>query len=164
LQPDTLDAWCCLWLDGETGRILFNTGHLSNVVGLQLADRRAVVVKVRPTAKRLVACALVQCHLWAHGYACLELLAGPGRLMHRPRWRKPLSRVGSNSRGHDALWHVVAALADLIACALAVAIVSNEVLSQQALSENAEFDGQYRTLPTRVGGLAGNVSESPGFG
>jgi len=40
----------------------------------------------------------------------------------------------------------VAVLADLIACALAIAIVSNEALNQQVLRENAEFDGQYRTL------------------
>ena len=63
MQPDTLGAWGYVWLDGETGRILLSTGHLSNVVGLQLADRRAVVVKVRPPAKHLVACALVQRHL-----------------------------------------------------------------------------------------------------
>jgi hypothetical protein len=63
LQPDTLGAWWYVRLDGETGRILFSTGHLSNVVGLLLADRRAVVVKVRPSAKHLLACALVQRHL-----------------------------------------------------------------------------------------------------
>ena len=38
---------------GET----FRSGHLSAVVGLRLADGRAVVVKVRPDSSRMAGCA-----------------------------------------------------------------------------------------------------------
>src|SRR5689334_6962687 len=70
-------AWCERWLGATTMDVLFHQGHLSQVIGLRLADGSAVVLKLRPPSERLSACVLVQRHLWAAGFPCPEPLAGP---------------------------------------------------------------------------------------
>lgn len=77
IQPDQLAAWCQQWLGAEPTQVLFEAGNLSQVIGLQLADGRAVVVKARPPADRILACVQVQHHLWAAGFPCPQPLAGP---------------------------------------------------------------------------------------
>lgn len=72
-----LDAWCDRWLGAGVGEILFEKGHLSRVVGVRLTDGRDVVVKVRPNAGRLAACADVQRALWRAGFPCPQPLVGP---------------------------------------------------------------------------------------
>jgi hypothetical protein len=74
---DDLAAWCVQWLGAAPVRVLFEREHLSRVAGLELADGRRVVVKMRPPAERLQACVAVQRHLWAAGFPCPEPLAGP---------------------------------------------------------------------------------------
>jgi hypothetical protein len=78
--PECLAAWCHRWLGAEPGEILFHSGHLSEVVGVRLADGRSVVVKLRPPSERFAACVLVQRHVWAAGFPCPEPLAGPAPL------------------------------------------------------------------------------------
>jgi len=78
--PAAIEAWCLRWLGAELTDVLFQVGHLSQVMGLRLADGGAVVVKVRPPSQRLVACVIVQRHLWAAGFPCPEPLAGPAPL------------------------------------------------------------------------------------
>ncbi|MBV8085397.1 MAG: phosphotransferase [Chloroflexi bacterium] len=80
LDPAQLAMWCRAQLGAEPVATLFETGHLSDVLGLRLSDRREVVVKVRPAAARLAACTAVQRHLWAAGFPCPEPLAGPAAL------------------------------------------------------------------------------------
>jgi hypothetical protein len=80
VPPEHLAAWCRRWLGAGPGRVLFETRHLSVVCGLQLTDGRQVVVKARPPAARIAACTQVQRHLWAAGFPCPELLAGPAPL------------------------------------------------------------------------------------
>jgi hypothetical protein len=75
-----LAAWCQERLGLEPIEILFGAGHLSQVLGLRLADGRAVVVKIRQGSERLAACVLVQRHLWGAGFPCPEPLAGPAPL------------------------------------------------------------------------------------
>jgi Ser/Thr protein kinase RdoA (MazF antagonist) len=72
-----LDAWCGRWLGAGVDEILFEKGHLSRVFGIRLTDRREVVVKVRPAAARLAACADVQRALWQAGFPCPQPLVGP---------------------------------------------------------------------------------------
>jgi hypothetical protein len=72
-----LDAWCDRWLGAGAGEILFEAGHLSRVLGVRLTDGRDVVVKVRPAADRLAACADVQRALWLAGFPCPQPLVGP---------------------------------------------------------------------------------------
>lgn len=78
--PSGLEAWCVRWLGAAPVRLLFETGHLSRVTGLELADGRQVVVKARPPAGRIEACTAVQRHLWAAGFPCPQPLAGPAPL------------------------------------------------------------------------------------
>ncbi len=78
--PAAIEAWCLRWLGAEPSDVLFQVGHLSQVIGLRLPDLGAVVVKVRPPSERLVACVIVQRHLWAAGFPCPEPLAGPAPL------------------------------------------------------------------------------------
>lgn len=72
-----LASWCWQWLGAQPQEILFERRQLSHVIGVRLDDQRSVIVKARPASARLDACARVQQHLWAHGYPCPELLAGP---------------------------------------------------------------------------------------
>ena len=78
--PSLLGAWCEQWLGAEPTDVLFHQGHLSQVMGLRLADGSAVVIKLRPPGTRLSACVVVQRHLWAAGFPCPEPLAGPAPL------------------------------------------------------------------------------------
>ncbi|MHB8247262.1 MAG: aminoglycoside phosphotransferase/kinase family protein [Acidimicrobiales bacterium] len=57
--------------------MLFESGHLAKVTGLELADGRRVVVKVRPFDGRAADIAAVQRRLFDHGFPCPQLLAGP---------------------------------------------------------------------------------------
>jgi hypothetical protein len=72
-----LDRWCERWLAAKPIGVIFATGHLSEVVGLRLADGREVVVKVRPNTRRISGCVEVQRHLWESGFPCPRPLAGP---------------------------------------------------------------------------------------
>lgn len=72
--------WCRQWLGAEPDQTLFALRQLSSVFGLRLSDGREVVIKLRPPAERLRACAIVQRRLWASGFPCPELLAGPAPL------------------------------------------------------------------------------------
>src|SRR5947199_6301764 len=58
---------------------IFRSGYLSAVVGLRLADKREVVVKVRPASPRIAACVEVQRRMFESGYPCPEPLGGPAR-------------------------------------------------------------------------------------
>jgi len=73
----SLAAWCTDHLGSAPVAELFRSGHLSAVTGLRLADRREVVVKVRPASPRIAACVEVQRHMFESGYPCPEPLGGP---------------------------------------------------------------------------------------
>lgn len=64
-------------LGARPGTELFRYEHLSLALGLLLDDGRAIVVKVRPYERRHAACSDVQRVLYAAGFPCPELLAGP---------------------------------------------------------------------------------------
>jgi Ser/Thr protein kinase RdoA (MazF antagonist) len=55
---------------------IFRSGYLSAVIGLRLADGRAVVVKVRPASPRTAACVEVQRRMFQAGYPCPQPLTG----------------------------------------------------------------------------------------
>ena len=57
--------------------VLFRSGHLSQVVGAELADGRTAVLKIRPYETRIIGCAAVQEHLVRAGFPGPALLAGP---------------------------------------------------------------------------------------
>src|SRR5262245_22065520 len=77
VEAASLAAWCRDRLGSAPAAELFRSGHLSAVIGLRLADKREVVVKVRPASPRIAACVEVQRRLFESGYPCPEPLAGP---------------------------------------------------------------------------------------
>jgi len=86
-----LDDWCRAELGAAPRQPLFRTGHLSEVLGVELTDGRRVVVKARPASPRVAACLVVQRHLHAAGFPCPEPLAGPspfddGRVATAEAW------------------------------------------------------------------------------
>jgi Phosphotransferase enzyme family len=74
---DALAIWCRRWLGAPPAAELFESGYLSTVKGLRLADGREAVVKVRPRRSRLTGCAVVHRALWAAGFPCPEPLVDP---------------------------------------------------------------------------------------
>jgi hypothetical protein len=79
IDPRELEAWCVEQFGAKPVRVEFEIAHLSRVVGMELADGRRVVVKVRPSSERLAACWLVHRSLWESGFPCPEPLVGPTR-------------------------------------------------------------------------------------
>lgn len=77
LDRPSLAEWCLRRLGSEPERVLFESGYLSQVVGLRLISGREVVVKVRPWQLRLVGCGQVQHSLFASGFPAPELLVAP---------------------------------------------------------------------------------------
>lgn len=80
LSDAALSAWCRDVLGAGAGRVLFRRQHLSQVLGMELADGRRVVVKARPFEQRIAGCTLVQAALAQAGFPCPALLAGPDQV------------------------------------------------------------------------------------
>ena len=111
VDPGRLAHWCVEHLGSPPADEIFRSGYLSAVIGLRLADGRAVVVKVRPGAPRVAACVAVQRRLFASGYPCPEPLTGAapfgdelataeayvpgGAVVNWPRRRRMLSRFAN---------------------------------------------------------------------
>jgi hypothetical protein len=76
VDPACLTRWCEEHLGSPPVGEIFRSGYLSAVIGLRLADGRAVVVKVRPGSPRVAACVEVQRRLFESGYPCPEPLTG----------------------------------------------------------------------------------------
>jgi hypothetical protein len=78
---DTLLAdWCQQAIGSRPARVLFRTGHLSEVIAVELADGRQVVVKARPSDPRIAGCNAAQAHLARSGFPCPVPLAEPGHV------------------------------------------------------------------------------------
>ena len=70
-------AWCEQALEARPARVLFRSGNLSTVLGVELDDGQLVVVKARPPDPRIAGCVAVQRHLARVGFPCPAPLAGP---------------------------------------------------------------------------------------
>lgn len=77
LNADLVAQWSAKYLSAAPVQVLFETGHLSQVVGLRLDDERKVVVKVRQWQNRLISCSRVQRSLFERGFPAPEPIAGP---------------------------------------------------------------------------------------
>ena len=75
-----LGQWCSRQLGDGLLSVLFRSGHLSEVVGVQLVSGRRVVIKARPYEMRLVGCLSVQRHLAGAGFPCPEPLTAVTRV------------------------------------------------------------------------------------
>ncbi len=80
IDDEALGEWCHQRLEDGLGDVLFRSGHLSEVVGVQLTSGRQVVVKVRPY--RLAPHRLPgrPNHLARMGFPCPAPLTGATRL------------------------------------------------------------------------------------
>jgi hypothetical protein len=67
LDNALLADWCLRYLDAPFKRVLFRSGHLSEVVGVELLSGLHVVVKARPFQPRIAGCLRVQAEL-ARGF------------------------------------------------------------------------------------------------
>lgn len=76
-MDDVLVRWCLSHLGSGPAVEIFRTGHLSEVVGVRLADGRDVVIKIRPGSSRLEATTEVQRLLHLKGFPCPGVIAGP---------------------------------------------------------------------------------------
>ena len=65
-----LADWCGRHLGARPARVLFRSGHLSQVTGVEFADGRQAVIKARPAGLRIAGCVAVQRHLAGHGFPC----------------------------------------------------------------------------------------------
>jgi hypothetical protein len=75
-----LARWCLQHLGEPLERVLFRSGNLSEVVGVELTDGLRAVVKARPCEERLVGCVEVQAALAAAGFPCPEPLTPTTRV------------------------------------------------------------------------------------
>src|SRR5580698_5640802 len=77
LDDSVLGDWCRQFLGSRPARVLFRTGHLSQVIAAELGDGRQVVIKARPPGLRIAGCVAVQAHLARAGFPCPDPLTGP---------------------------------------------------------------------------------------
>lgn len=77
LDDSSLAELCVRTLGERPVAVLFRSGYLSQVAGVELAGGRTAVIKVRPNDPRLVGCVAVQDHLARSGFPCPAPLAGP---------------------------------------------------------------------------------------
>ena len=69
-----LADWCLRYLGAPFERVLFRSGFLSEVVGVELPGGLRAVVKTRPFQPRIAACLQVQAALARVGFPCPEPL------------------------------------------------------------------------------------------
>ncbi len=72
-----VDAWVRAHLGSAVTGQFFSASSMSEVAGIELADGRAIAVKVREGGPHLAASAAAQLTAQARGIACPALLAGP---------------------------------------------------------------------------------------
>src|SRR5258708_20174587 len=97
LDDQLLADWCLRYLGAPFGRVLFRSGFLSEVVGVELSSGLRAVVKARPFQPRIAGCLQVQAARARVGFPCPEPLTLAARLHgltfpaqpHPPR-RSPL--------------------------------------------------------------------------
>jgi hypothetical protein len=74
LDDALLAGWCLRYLGAPLERVLFRSGFLSEVVGVELSSGLRAVVKARPRQDRIAGCVQVQAALAGAGFPCPEPL------------------------------------------------------------------------------------------
>jgi hypothetical protein len=80
LDDALVGDWCLSHLGAAVERVLFRSGYLSDVVGVELTNGQRAVVKARPHQARLAGCLQVQAALAEQGFACPKPLTGATRV------------------------------------------------------------------------------------
>ena len=123
LDDAFLSDWCDRQLGARPARVLFRSGHLSEVIAAELADGRRVVVKARPSDSRIAACTAVQEHLARAGFPCPAPLTGPVRADGLTITAEALVPGGSQLPAAAGAEPFAVLLARLISCAPSPAAV-----------------------------------------
>jgi hypothetical protein len=76
LDETALADWCVQYLGASLDRVVFRSGFISQVVGVELSSGLRAVVKVRPFQSRIAGCLQVQAALARGGFPCPEPLTG----------------------------------------------------------------------------------------
>lgn len=74
---DMLSGWCAAALGAPVEAVLFRAGYFSEVVGVELANGRRAVAKIRAATPRPAACWRVQRELHRLGFPAPQPLLGP---------------------------------------------------------------------------------------
>jgi hypothetical protein len=117
LDDSVLGDWCRQFLGSRPARVLFRTGHLSQVIAAELGDGRQVVIKARPPGLRIAGCVAVQAHLARAGFPCPDPLTGPEQAGGLTVTAETLIPGGSQLPPE----HGAAPFAALLACLIATA-------------------------------------------
>src|SRR5215475_8000202 len=80
LDDGLLADWCRRYLGVPLDRVLFRSGFLSEVVGVELSSGLRAVVKARPFQPRIAGCVQVQAALAGVGFPCPKPLTGATRV------------------------------------------------------------------------------------
>jgi hypothetical protein len=76
LDETALADWCVQHLGAAPSRVVFRSGFLSQLVGVELSDGQRAVVKARPFLPRIAGCLHVQAALARVGFPCPGPLTG----------------------------------------------------------------------------------------
>jgi hypothetical protein len=125
LDDNLLAEWCLRHLGESLERVLFRSGFLSEVIGVELSSGLRAVVKARPFEPRIVGCLQVQAALASTGFPCPEPLT-PATQMDVMTVTAETELSGGNPRPTDSGAAPFAGLlARLIASAPAATAVSS---------------------------------------
>jgi hypothetical protein len=80
LDEELLADWCVRHLDASLDRVLFRSGYVSEVVGVELSNGLHAVVKARPCQPRIAGCLRVQAELARAGFPCPKPLTAATRV------------------------------------------------------------------------------------
>jgi hypothetical protein len=129
LDDELLADWCLRHLGSSVEHVLFRSGFLSDVVGVELSSGLRAVVKARPFQPRIVACLQVQAALAGAGFPCPEPLTGATRVLGMAVTAEAEVPGGSPLSVDEGAAPFAALLARLIASAPAPAAVASLVPS-----------------------------------
>jgi hypothetical protein len=125
LDDALLGDWCLRHLGAPFEQVLFRSGFLSDVVGVELSDGVRAVVKARPFQPRIAGCLQVQAALADVGFPCPEPLTGVTRVGSMTVTAEREVPGGSPVPGEAGAAPFAVLLARLIAAAPAAAAVQS---------------------------------------
>jgi hypothetical protein len=132
--PGVLDdrlvaEWCRRYLGSPPALVLFRSGFLSDVIGVELSSGLRAVVKARPFQPRIVGCLQVQAALAGVGFPCPEPLTPATRVRGMTVTAETEVPGGSPLPADEGAAPFAALLARLVASAPAPATVPSLVPS-----------------------------------
>jgi hypothetical protein len=125
LDDALLADWCLRYLGAPSERVLFRSGFLSDVVGVELSSGLRAVVKARPFQPRHAGCVQVQAEMARVGFPCPEPLTVATRIHDMTITAEREVPGGSPLPTEAGPAPFAALLARLIASAPAAAVVSS---------------------------------------